>query len=151
MFTPNKELLDYLQLNYSNLYKDQTISLHLRLGNDNDFIQPVVPPIEWYKSVLSKIRYGHHILVFTDNQDKGKELLDVLDIPRSDVTFVNEDPHTSMFMMAKCNKHMLANSTLSFWGAYLDNKQENNDTYLHESFFEYHPKEMIPYQNWQIN
>jgi hypothetical protein len=151
MFTPNNELLNYLQLNYSNLYKDQTISLHLRLGNDNDFIQPVVPPIEWYKSILNKIRYGHHILVFTDNQDRGKELLDILDIPKSDVTFVDEDPHTSMFMMARCDKHILSNSTLSFWGAYLDNKQENNDTYLHESFFEYHPKEMIPYQNWQIN
>jgi len=54
-------------------------------------------------------------------------------------------------MMARCDKHILSNSTLSFWGAYLDNKQENNDTYLHESFFEYHPRTMIPYNNWQIN
>ncbi len=129
MFQPNKELLDYLQLNYSNLYKDGTISLHLRLGNDNDFIQPVIPPMEWYKRTLNMIRYGHHILVFTDNQNKAKELLNDLDIPKSDVTFIDEDPHTAMFMMARCDKHILANSTLSFWGAYLDNKQENNDTY----------------------
>jgi hypothetical protein len=151
MFQPNKDLLDYLQLNYSNLYKDGTISLHLRLGNDNDFIQPVIPPIEWYRRVLNMIRYGHHILVFTDNESRAKDLLNELDIPKSDVTFIDEDPHTSMFMMARCDKHILSNSTLSFWGAYLDNKQENNDTYLHESFFEYHPKTMIPYNNWQIN
>jgi hypothetical protein len=127
------------------------IHIFIFVCNDNDFIQPVIPPIEWYKSLLNKIRYGHHILVFTDNQVKAKELLDTLEIPKSDVTFVDEDPHTSMFMMAKCDKHILANSTLSFWGAYLDNKQENNDTYLHESFFEYHPRTMIPYNNWQIN
>ena len=150
-FEMNSGIKEYINFNYSHLFQDKTISLHLRMGNDNDFIQPVIPPMEWYLETLNRERWGHKILVFTDNQEKSNTLLNQLDIPKSDIIFVDEDPHISMFMMAKCDKHILSNSTLSFWGAYLDTKQENPYTFIHETFFHYHPKSMIPYDNWKLN
>ena len=151
LFTPNESIQNYIGYHYSKLFQGPTTSLHLRLGNSNDFISPVVPPIEWYEYVISSKLNQDQILVFTDNKKMSSNLLNKLDIPKSQITFIDEDPHISMFLMSKCNKHILSNSTLSFWGAYLDNTQENNDTYLHESFFEFHPKTMIPYKNWQVN
>lgn len=151
VFTPNQAIQNYIGYHYGSFFSKPTISLHLRLGNDNDFISPIVPPIEWYESVLSSKLNEEQILVFTDNEKMSRFLLNKLDIPKSQITFISEDPHISMLMMSKCNKHILSNSTLSFWGAYLDNTQENTDTYIHESFFEYHPKSMIPYQSWHIN
>jgi hypothetical protein len=121
------------------------------MGNDNDFIPPVVPNIEWYHNVLKSQLDDRQILVFTDNKLKSSFLLNKLDIPKSQITFIDEDPHISMIMMSRCDKHILSNSTLSFWGAYLDNKQENSDTFIHESFFQFHPESMIPYDSWVIN
>lgn len=151
IFQPNPMINEYLNYHYSRLYTNRTISLHLRMGNSNDFITPVIPPIDWYDYVLSSNLTDEQIVVFTDNQEKSSSLLKKLDIPKSQITFIDEDPHISMLMMAKCDKHILSNSTLSFWGAYLDNKQENDDTFIHESFFQYHPKSMIPYDSWKIN
>lgn len=150
-FQPNNKILEYLNYHYSKIYTQTTVSLHMRMGNDNDFISPIIPPTEWYEYVLSLQSHEDQILVFTDNQQKSSFLLNKLDIPKSRITFIDEDPHVSMIMMAKCDKHILSNSTLSFWGAYLDNKQENTDTYIHETFFQYHPKSMIPYDSWKIN
>jgi hypothetical protein len=65
--------------------------------------------------------------------------------------FIDEDPYISIHMMGMCDKHILSNSTLSFWGAYLDKKQENEHTYIHPSFFDLHPHSMIPYNKWKIN
>ena len=151
MFQPNEKINEYLNHNYAKLYSKGTISLHLRMGNDNDFIPPVVPNIEWYHNVLKSQLDDRQILVFTDNKSKSSFLLNKLDIPKSQITFIDEDPHISMIMMSRCDKHILSNSTLSFWGAYLDNKQENSDTFLHESFFQFHPESMIPYESWVIN
>jgi len=150
-FQPNTNILDYLHKNYSKTFRNPTTSLHMRMGNNNDFISPIIPPIEWYEYVLSLLSTDDQILLFTDNKEKSSFLLNKLDINKERIMFIDEDPHVSMLMMAKCDKHILSNSTLSFWGAYLDNKQENSDTYIHESFFQYHPKSMIPYDSWRIN
>lgn len=151
LFTPNQEIEKYIQFHYSNIFKKPTTSLHLRMGNDNDFISPIVPPIEWYNNILSSESSENQILIFTDNQKMSSNLLKKLDIPKSNFIFIDEDPHISMIMMSKCDKHILSNSTLSFWGAYLDNKKENTDTFIHQTFFEYHPKSMIPYDSWISN
>lgn len=151
IFQPNSRILEYIDFHYSRLFNQPTISLHMRMGNNTDFIPPVVPPLDWYHQTLQKERYGNQILVFTDNFEKSSFLLNKLDIPKSQIMFIDEDPHISMIMMSMCDKHILSNSTLSFWGAYLDNKQENSDTFIHESFFQYHPKSMIPYDSWTIN
>jgi hypothetical protein len=151
VFEPSNVVNEYLNYHYSKLFSKGTVSLHMRMGNSVDFIAPVIPPIEWYDYVLSKQNPEDQLLIFTDNKEKSSFLLNKLDIPKSRCTFIEEDPHLSMIMMSKCDKHILSNSTLSFWGAYLDKKQENTDTYIHESFFDFHPKSMIPYDSWQIN
>ena len=71
--------------------------------------------------------------------------------PKEKFVYIDEDPYIAVHMMSMCDKHILSNSTLSFWGAYLDKKQENEYTFIHETFFERHPYSMIPYDKWKIN
>lgn len=149
-FTPDPNITDWIEYNYGQLFTKDTISLHLRLGNDNDFIQPVRIEPEWVKNILMEIDNDSNVLVFSDNESLAKKYVEKTNYPKSKFHFIDEDPYICMLMMAMCNKHILSNSTLSFWGAYLDSKQENEYTYIHESFFEHHPRTMIPYQSWKI-
>jgi len=63
-------------------------------------------------------------------------------------TDVLQKEFKSIFMMAKCNHHILHVSTMSFWGAYLDKKQSGK-TFYHENFEKCHTDRMIPKSlNW---
>ena len=53
--------------------------------------------------------------------------------------------------MAMCTHHVLTSSTLSFWGAYLDERQPTGGkTILHDSFFDAHGRGMLPYTEWIV-
>ena len=54
-------------------------------------------------------------------------------------------------VMALCTHHVLTSSTLSFWGAYLDERQPTGGkTILHASFFDAHGRGMVPYTEWIV-
>ena len=152
MFKMDDDLRWWIDYNYGFLFNFETISIHMRLGNDNDFMPVELVPYQWYiDKIESLIENGsQRVLVFSDNLDKAKRMLYQSEIPRSQFHFIDEDPYICMDLMAKCDKHILSNSTLSFWGAYLDNKENNPHTYIHKSFLKEHPKEMIPYENWKF-
>ena len=149
-FTPDENITKWIEYNYGELYHKDTISVHLRLGNDNDFIQPVRVEPEWVTNIIKEIDDNSNVLIFSDNLQLAKKYIEYTQLPKSKFYIIDEDPYICMLMMAKCNKHILSNSTLSFWGAYLDNKEDNEYTYIHESFFEHHPRTMIPYKSWKI-
>ena len=89
--------------------------------------------------------------MFSDNLESAKNFVNKLGFPKEKFVYIDEDPYIAVHMMGMCDKHILSNSTLSFWGAYLDKKQENEYTFIHETFFERHPYSMIPYDKWKIN
>lgn len=151
LFTPDESILKYIDYHYGELLK-KSISLHLRMGGGRqDFHEiPTVPP-EWVKGILDEYDDGHKVLVFSDNIERSKYFIEELGYPKQKFVLVDEDPYIAVHMMSMCDMHILSNSTLSFWGAYLDKKQENEYTFIHETFFERHPHSMIPYSSWKIS
>lgn len=105
---------------YSNILDNKTVSMHIRRG---DFLKfkdhhPVLP-IEYYKGALAKIGNYENILIFSDDIEWCKQ-----SFTDSNTTFVTEKNYVSILLMSKCHANILANSSFSWWGAWL-NTNEN--------------------------
>lgn len=90
-------------------------------------------------------------LVASDNNRRAMEML----YPMRDEGFrfvlVDENVVTTVRLMARCQHHILTSSTLSFWMAYMDEKQPlGGRTIMHSSFFAEHGNDMIPYKEWEV-
>lgn len=116
-------------------YDKKTISLHIRRG---DYIKlqhaHVVQDLEYYKKSLlklsQKLNYktisdmnkDYRLVIFSDDIKwcKNIELFNLLD----NVKFMeNNSTIEDLYLMSMCNHHIIANSTFSWWGAYLNNNE----------------------------
>lgn len=152
MLTPNEKIVKYINDKYSKLFEIPTISLHLRLGHKEDNFYPPRDGLEYYTKGFSHIGGKNNVLIFSDNDDceKYREVFSEKS-PDNNFTIINENVYISVIMMSMCSNHILDNSTLSFWGAYLDKKQPKCKTLIPSVFYNTHPREMIPDEyNWEI-
>ena len=100
-----------------NLGDTEVISLHIRRGdyvlNDNHPVQT----IEYYQQALEKLPGDIPVLVFSDDTEwcKAHEFF------RPDRFFIMEGNGTEvdMCMMTLASYHIIANSSFSWWGAWL--------------------------------
>jgi hypothetical protein len=129
-FFKSKEYVNSL-FNISNIHLDSEIlkildenictSVHVRrtdfLINQNIF---VIPSIDYYKKALEEAGDTDNILLFSDDKNWCFDNL----IFNEKCLFVEADDLTSLKIMTKCHKHIMANSTFSWWGAYLSESQK---------------------------
>jgi hypothetical protein len=95
----------------------ECISMHIRRS---DYVhQPDYHPLQsldYYKEALDRINEERHILVFSDDIPWCKE-----NIKFDNVTYVeNQDNLTDLYTMSLCKHNIIANSSFSWWGAYLN-------------------------------
>lgn len=86
--------------------------------------------LEYYltgiKILLSK-NPSTHFFIFSDDLDWAKN-----NLPASEkMTFINSSdeitgPIQELYLMSQCNAHLIANSSLSWWGAWLSNSDTPN-------------------------
>lgn len=104
------------------------VSLHIRRG---DYLHPSnfdnfgVCDISYYERAMQAVgsRWGNaHYFVFSDDTTWAKSNIQS---DAGNVTFVDcgdtTPDYTEMYLMTLCKAHIIANSTFSFWGAYLSN------------------------------
>lgn len=101
--------------------KDDTISLHIRRGDYLTNPNHPPQPMSYYKKALS-ILPNLPVIVFSDDYEwcKKQELFD------SDRFIIAEGNSTDcdLCLMTLCTHHIIANSSYSWWGAWLaDSKQ----------------------------
>ena len=103
---------------------EKLTSVHVRRG-DYLKLSDVHPPcsLEYYKSAfdISSVLDETKFLVFSDDIEWCKE-----NFTEHDMTFCSvNDSYTEMCMMTLCDHHIIANSSFSWWGAWLGhNKQK---------------------------
>jgi len=146
-----KDILDLLKWReikkpYENKYDyKNTISLHFRIG---DYINiqthhPILP-IDYYKNALYRLivdtdKDDWNILYFYEKDDK-----DIVDrsinelknkYPHLNFTEINHDldDWEQMICMTFCSHNIIANSTFSWWGAYLN--ENDNHVYYPDVWF----------------
>jgi hypothetical protein len=105
-----------------------SVSVHVRRG---DYAMwsggPRVLPIAYYRRAMDVIarQVGRpRFFVFSDDMAYARE-----NLPQdADIVYVDHNdehhPHEDLRLMASCQHHIIANSTLSWWGAWLNSKAD---------------------------
>ena len=112
-----EEVKKTFNLKYTEGYEDH-VSIHVRRGdyvqNENSF-----PPItvEYVREAMEKLpsEQSKKVLIFSDDIEWCKANFRDLNCEFSEGRNTYED----LCLMASCGHHIIANSTYSWWGAYL--------------------------------
>ena len=108
IFEPSKEMIDSLS---------DPIALHIRrsdyLTNDNHKSLD----LEYYNQALTHFDDTREVVIFSDDPEWCKK-----QVIFSDDRFLvseNNDNYTDLCLMSLCKSHIIANSSFSWWGAWL--------------------------------
>lgn len=107
------------------ILNSMSVSLHIRRGdyisvNSNSKIYSVCS-LQYYHDAINlfKLKFERPVFyIFTDDIDWAKEnfmgdIFNVIDINQ-------DNPHADMFLMSICKHNIIANSSFSWWGAWLN-------------------------------
>jgi hypothetical protein len=93
-----------------------SVSLHVRRGDYlSNWLHPVLP-VEYYHNALEIIKDYKNVLIFSDDIEWCKENFEFRNL-----TFVEDlSDIDSLWLMSLCNNNIIANSSFSWWGAFLN-------------------------------
>jgi hypothetical protein len=123
LFEIDNVTLSYLKKKYPFIESDDTCSIHVRRGNyierqNVHFVQP----IEYYIESISYFDLeSKHFIIFSDDIEWCKDKFSYL--PNKTFIEGNKD-YEDLYLMSLCKNNIIANSSFSWWGAWL-NKNEN--------------------------
>ena len=100
---------------------DNPIALHIRRGDflinsGNHYNQS----LDYYEKALSKFDSKRQVVIFSDDPQWCVEQK-LFESDRFIVSSGN-DPYIDLYLMTQCSDFIIANSTFSWWGAWLANK-----------------------------
>jgi len=118
LFKMDENTSTYLQKKYGNILNTDTCSIHIRRGDylNKQNYHPV-QEIDYYYKSLNKVGYDKHFLIFSDDINWCKENFDF--IPNKTFISDNED-YQDIYLMSMCKNNIIANSSFSWWGAWLN-------------------------------
>lgn len=96
---------------------DDPVSLHVRRGDYVNSVNFRLCPREYFDMALSHFENDRPVLVFSDDPDWCRREFQG---PRFTICSGNDNV-TDMCLMSLCRAHIIANSSFSWWGAWLAN------------------------------
>jgi hypothetical protein len=113
---------EFINNKYSNILNEDTCSLHIRRG-DYKNVQHILPilPIDYYKKSIYEMGDTKYYLIFSDDINWCKENLNFI---KNKIFIENQGDVLDLYLMSKCKNNIIANSSYSWWGAWL-NKNNN--------------------------
>jgi hypothetical protein len=131
-FVLKKDNINLLKDRYYKIFDKKTISLHFRLGGDRvmshiQFYHKNIS-LDFYRNALKTIDYNeedYNVLIFTDNVHLCKEIyLKELNLQKNVYLIDNMNNNVLDFtLMTLCDINVVANSTFSWWSAYMNQKE----------------------------
>lgn len=101
-------------------------SIHIRMGDYRNLGDTHVNlGIDYYANALSLVPDCDSYLVFSDEYVEAKKMLRQLDFEKAHrLVYLDLDFATTMHMMSMCDHHVIANSSFSWWGAWLSKNSQ---------------------------
>jgi hypothetical protein len=148
LFKINKKDKEYIDAKYAELLKENTVSLHIRRG---DYLlskdhHPICD-IQYYQNAIDNFDNDVIFLVFSDDINYAKKTF-----TENKYTIIeNEKDYIDLYLMTMCKSNIIANSSFSWWGAWLNNNTNKKviapKKWFGESLKENNIKDLIP-ENW---
>lgn len=138
------------------IHSTESVNLHIRRGDyisnpaTNEFHGTC--SLDYYHRALEKLTKTvkkPHLFIFSDDPEWVRSNLHV--VYPSTLVEINgpEKDYEDMRLMSLCNHHIIANSSFSWWGAWLC-KNPDKQVYAPKNWFnssDYNTKDLIP-ENW---
>jgi len=101
----------------------ELISIHVRLG-DYVALKNSHPPCtkEYYREALNQLPKDANIILFSDDYSNALGLMK--DFGINVMLTGTNDKFVDMCMMSQCHYHIIANSSFSWWGAWMSNSKK---------------------------
>ncbi len=126
-FTLKEDIHKQSQIYQQEINRIESVSLHIRRGDyvTNSHTNSVhgTCSLDYYKSAVKEIENkvsNPHFFIFSDDLNWAKENLGFIE----NVIFVELDEnipdHEEMLLMSLCKHNIIANSSFSWWGAWLN-------------------------------
>lgn len=121
-FTFKEEILSPAKEYRSQIDSEEVISLHVRRGDYVNQPWHGCCPLEYYEQALSMLDENLPVIIFTDDTDwaLNEKMFE------SDRFYVSEGNSNlfDMCLMTLCDYHIIANSSFSWWGAWLSDSKK---------------------------
>lgn len=106
------------------IQSSESVSIHVRRGDYLDFNDLFigVASLEYYKDAINKIKNKvkkPKFFIFSDDFDWVKQNLELENSIFVDLNRANNS-YKDMYLMSQCKHNIIANSTFSWWGAWLN-------------------------------
>lgn len=129
LFKLSDDDLQYINKYYGHLLKKDTLSIHVRRTNYTNLSQYHANlTMDYYNSALEYFT-NKHILVFSDDIEWCKQ-----NFLGDNFTFIQDTDYIELYIMSMCQDNIIANSTFSWWGAWL-NKNKNKKVIAPKKWF----------------
>lgn len=118
IFDVDKSTKKYILDKYGDIFSNTT-SCHFRFGDYRQLVDkhPILANTDYYQNSLEIIG-NTNLLIFSDDIDACKKI-DILKKPG--VQFISgESDFIDLYMMSMCQNNIIANSTFSWWSAWLN-------------------------------
>ena len=127
LFKPSENIRLKIQKKYGELLQN-SVSCHVRLGDYEVLSEhhPVLLKTNYYNNIVSQFK-DKNILVFSDdiNQCKTFECFQA-----DNIHFITgQKDFIDLYTMSLCEDHVIANSSFSWWGAWLNDRKDKKVFY----------------------
>lgn len=117
LFEPNKDIQERVEAIYSPFKEKTTCSIHVRRG-DYLTLQGIHPvqTMDYYNKAIECLKPFKidQYIVFSNDIEWCKQ-----NFVGDQYVFVQDADYIELFLMTKCNHNIIANSSFSWWGAWL--------------------------------
>ncbi len=120
LFAPSSETSSYLSGKYPHILSHpRTVSIHIRFYHEDPEQKcHLAPRKEYYERAISHFPDDSLFIVFSNQMTKCKQFL--AGIHRNFVFIEGESHHHDLYLMSLCKDNIIANSSFSWWAAYLN-------------------------------
>jgi hypothetical protein len=148
-FSPTIEILNNLYEKYGYILSGDVNSIHVRRG---DYVglpnHHPLTPIEYYEKSVELLGSENFYLIFSDDI---KWCMENFNFVKNKIFVNNLIDYEELYLMSLCKNNIIANSTFSWWGAWM-NKNEAKKVIAPKIWFGpslyYHNTDDIYCDNW---